>query len=104
MKEESVGAISCLVEGKNGNFIVFRDESMEIWGADRTMVGSQEMREKTTSVSSSEERDLAVVGSSSGLIIQMTDYVQMMKIYQAKNQAKNKEGLEREIADLRREL
>ena len=40
---ESRGKINCIMEGKNQNFIVFKDQSMEIWGSDRTLLGAQEM-------------------------------------------------------------
>ena len=46
LKEGSSGKVNALTHGKNENFLIFRDESMEIWGPDRVMLGSQEMSEK----------------------------------------------------------
>lgn len=89
IREASKGRINCLLEVKNEGIFVFRDQVMEVWGADKTMLASDETEEKYLSaIYLGGEKEIIFAGSTTGNVTQMRDYTKMMKYYEKRSQIK----------------
>ena len=76
---------------------------MQVWGADRTILASDETEEKYLSAVYLQDKEIIFAGSTVGNVTQMRDYTKMMKYYEKRSQIKIKEDLEKEVSALKAE-
>ena len=75
---------------KNECFMVCRDTKIEIWNNDHEKVGTEELNEKVVSGHYHKDKEILMIGTSSGSVLQICDYDRLLKQYKTKNQVKEK--------------